>query len=42
MFSWGVITIGASGVTNFATLAVTRLLLGVFEAGKDALHTSIS
>ncbi|CAD6593337.1 MAG: hypothetical protein ASARMPREDX12_007091 [Alectoria sarmentosa] len=33
MFCWGVLTIGSSGVTNFSSLAVTRLLLGIFEAG---------
>lgn len=33
MFSWGVLNIGTSGVTNYASLAVTRVLLGVFEAG---------
>ena len=35
MFSWGVITIGTSGVTNFASLAATRFLLGIFEAGES-------
>ena len=34
LFSWGAITIGSSGVTNFTSLAVTRFLLGIFEAGK--------
>ena len=37
MFSWGVITIGTSGVTNFASLAATRFLLGMFEAGKSGM-----
>ena len=37
MFSWGVITIGTSGVTNFASLAGTRFLLGIFEAGKSRI-----
>ena len=34
LFSWGAITIGSGGVTNFTSLAVTRFLLGIFEAGK--------
>jgi hypothetical protein len=34
MFSWGVITIGIAGVHSFATVAATRFLLGLFEAGK--------
>ncbi|KAG7449539.1 putative MFS transporter [Guyanagaster necrorhizus] len=33
MFTWGVITIGLGGVTNYATLTIVRFLLGVFEAG---------
>ena len=40
MFSWGVITIGTSGATNFASLAATRFLLGVFEAGKSRIPPS--
>lgn len=38
MFCWGVITIGLGGVTSFASLTVVRFLLGVFEAGEDALY----
>ena len=38
MFAWGAVTIGSSGVTNFGTLAVTRFLLGVFEAGKSSIQ----
>jgi hypothetical protein len=34
MFSWGAITIGIAGVHSFAAVAVTRFLLGLFEAGK--------
>ncbi|KAH8812914.1 retrograde regulation protein 2 [Xylogone sp. PMI_703] len=30
---WGVLTIGFSGVHNYATVLVLRLLIGVFEAG---------
>ena len=41
MFSWGVITIGTSGATNFASLAATRFLLGVFEAGKSQTPPSV-
>jgi MFS family permease len=33
MFSWGTITIGIAGVHSFAAVAVTRFLLGLFEAG---------
>ncbi|KAH7398625.1 putative MFS transporter [Phaeosphaeria sp. MPI-PUGE-AT-0046c] len=33
MFSWGAITIGIAGVQSYATVAVTRFLLGLFEAG---------
>ncbi|KAK0610984.1 major facilitator superfamily domain-containing protein [Immersiella caudata] len=33
MFSWGAITIGLGGVTNFAATTGVRFLLGVFEAG---------
>ena len=40
MFSWGVITIGTSGVTNFASLAATRFLLGIFEAGECRVQPS--
>lgn len=39
MFSWGVLNIGTSGVTDYASLAVTRVLLGVFEAGKVPCQT---
>ena len=35
MFSWGVITIATSGVHNFASLAATRFLIGIFEAGES-------
>jgi len=34
MFSWGIITIGIAGVQSFASVAVTRFLLGLFEAGR--------
>lgn len=34
LFSWGAITVGSSGVTSFASLAATRFLLGIFEAGR--------
>lgn len=34
LFCWGAITIGSSGVTKFTSLAITRFLLGIFEAGK--------
>jgi len=34
MFSWGAITMGLGGVQNFASVAVVRFLLGVFEAGE--------
>lgn len=40
IFCWGVLTIGSSGVTNFPSLAVTRLLLGIFEAGKAPYQIS--
>ena len=40
MFSWGVITIGTSGATNFASLAATRFLLGIFEAGESRIPPS--
>ncbi|KAF7322123.1 MFS domain-containing protein [Mycena kentingensis (nom. inval.)] len=33
MFAWGAVTIGISGSKNFATVTVTRFLLGVFEVG---------
>ncbi|KAH5612808.1 hypothetical protein HBI45_044320 [Parastagonospora nodorum] len=33
MFAWGAITIGIAGVNSYATVAVTRFLLGLFEAG---------
>ncbi|KAK4445102.1 major facilitator superfamily domain-containing protein [Podospora aff. communis PSN243] len=33
MFSWGAITIGLGGVTNFGATTGVRFLLGVFEAG---------
>jgi sugar phosphate permease len=33
MFSWGAITIGLGGATNFGTITGVRFLLGVFEAG---------
>ena len=33
MFSWGAITIGLGGVTNFSATAGVRFLLGVAEAG---------
>ena len=39
MFSWGVLTIGSSGVTNYASLLITRFLLGIFEAGKVPRQT---
>ena len=39
MFCWGAVTVGSSGVSNYATVAVTRLLLGIFEAGKVPYHT---
>lgn len=39
MFGWGVVTIGASGVTNFSTLAATRFLLGIFEAGEPYIRS---
>ena len=35
LFSWGAVTVGSSGVTNFASLAATRFLLEIFEAGKN-------
>lgn len=34
MFAWGAITIGIAGVNSYATVAVTRFLLGLFEAGE--------
>jgi MFS family permease len=33
LFGWGVVTIGFSGVQNYATVVVLRFLIGVFEAG---------
>ena len=33
MFAWGSVTIGLGGVQSYASLAVVRLLLGIFEAG---------
>ena len=39
LFCWGAITIGTSGVTNYASLIGTRLLLGIFEAGKVSHQT---
>jgi hypothetical protein len=33
MFSWGAITIGIAGVQSYTTVVITRLLLGLFEAG---------
>ncbi|KAL1845053.1 hypothetical protein VTK73DRAFT_1216 [Phialemonium thermophilum] len=33
MFSWGCITMGLGGVTNFAGITGVRFLLGMFEAG---------
>jgi len=35
MFAWGAITIGIAGVNSYATVAVTRFLLGLFEAGES-------
>ncbi|KFH42066.1 putative transporter-like protein [Hapsidospora chrysogenum ATCC 11550] len=32
MFSWGAITMGLGGTNSYAAVAVTRFLLGVFEA----------
>lgn len=37
MFSWGAITVGIAGVQSFATVTVTRFLLGLFEAGEYSL-----
>lgn len=34
MFSWGAITMGLGGTNSYAAVAVTRFLLGVFEAGE--------
>lgn len=34
MFSWGAITMGLGGTHSYAAVAVTRFLLGVFEAGE--------
>lgn len=40
MFSWGAITMGLGGTNSYAAVAVTRFLLGVFEAGETFLaHT---
>jgi len=33
MFSWGAVTMGLGGTTNFAAVTGVRFLLGVFEAG---------
>ncbi|KAH7396070.1 MFS transporter [Cadophora sp. MPI-SDFR-AT-0126] len=33
MFCWGSVTMGMGGVQNYAGITVTRLLLGIFEAG---------
>lgn len=38
MFSWGCITIGLGGVTNFASVAAVRFLLGAFEAGRSSTY----
>jgi sugar phosphate permease len=37
MFSWGAITMGLGGTNSYAAVAVTRFLLGVFEAGESSL-----
>lgn len=37
MLSWGAITMGLGGAQNYAAIAVTRFLLGVFEAGEPPL-----
>ncbi|CAI7641756.1 unnamed protein product [Penicillium viridicatum] len=39
VFLWGVCVAATAGVTNFATLAVARFFLGVFEASNNPVFT---
>ncbi|EKV05348.1 Allantoate permease [Penicillium digitatum PHI26] len=39
VFFWGVCVAATAGVTNFATLAVARFFLGVFEASNNPVFT---